>query len=160
VRVRQRVYFGLFSHYTTAAQMTARLGIEPDRFSVQGARSPRMDIPRGHSWEVECREPGLTIDEQIAKVLSRISPQEHKIAELARDLEKEDPSGGAVLRVVRFFNDDEGEEEEVPETILLDDGRELEKLSGQHQLLGWHLDKEVMTFLRAVGADLDVDEYG
>lgn len=119
-----------------------------------------MDIPRGHSWEVECREPGLTIDEQIAKVLSRISPQEHKIAELARDLEKEDPSGGAVLRVVRFFNDDEGEEEEVPETILLDDGRELEKLSGQHQLLGWHLDKEVMTFLRAVGADLDVDEYG
>jgi hypothetical protein len=35
-----------------------------------------------------------------------------------------------------------------------------EKLSGQHQLLGWHLPGDVMRFLVDVGAELDVDEYG
>jgi hypothetical protein len=31
---------------------------------------------------------------------------------------------------------------------------------GQHQLLGWVLDREVLEFLPAVDAVLDVDEYG
>jgi hypothetical protein len=37
---------------------------------------------------------------------------------------------------------------------------ELEKLSDQHQLLGWHLDRGVVQFLDEVDAELDVDEYG
>jgi hypothetical protein len=36
----------------------------------------------------------------------------------------------------------------------------LEKLSGQHQLLGWHLDRHVLNFLSEVGAEFDADEYG
>jgi hypothetical protein len=119
-----------------------------------------MDIPRRHRWQVECREPGLTVDEQVAKVLSRVTPQEHNIAELVRDLAEEDPPGGACLQVVRYLNDDEGENEEMPALILMDNGIELEKLSGQHQLLGWHLSQDVLAFLQAVGAELDVDEYG
>jgi hypothetical protein len=36
----------------------------------------------------------------------------------------------------------------------------LEKLAGQHQLLGSHLNREVLDFLTEVGAELDADEYG
>jgi hypothetical protein len=36
----------------------------------------------------------------------------------------------------------------------------MEKPAGQHHLLGWHLDAEVIRFLAGVKADFDVDEYG
>ena len=39
-------------------------------------------------------------------------------------------------------------------------GQLMEKLPRQHQLLGWHLGPEVLDFLAATGAELDVDEYG
>ena len=34
------------------------------------------------------------------------------------------------------------------------------KLGGQHQLLGWRLERPVLDFLHLMGAELDVDEYG
>jgi hypothetical protein len=73
---------------------------------------------------------------------------------LIREVTTEE-SAGAVLQVVRYFDDPDGEEEE-----LSPPDAELQKLSGQHQLLGWHLDREVLDFLMATGASLDVDEYG
>lgn len=115
-------------------------------------------IPRHHSWKVECREPGFTVDEHVAKVRSRVTPQVHKIAELDHDVEKENPPIGAWLQVVRYFSDDEGESEEPAETIFAESEIELERNSGQHQLMGWHLRQE--SFLQTVGAGLDVDEYG
>jgi sirohydrochlorin ferrochelatase len=36
----------------------------------------------------------------------------------------------------------------------------LVKLSGQHQLLGWHVSGDVLDFVREVHAEIDVDEYG
>jgi hypothetical protein len=39
------------------------------------------------------------------------------------------------------------------------DGLSLQSLPGQHHLLGWQLDAQVLAFLVAVGAELDVDEY-
>ena len=51
----------------------------------------------------------------------------------------------------------EGESER---QIQMPDGSILERMSGQHQLPGWHLDSATMTFLPEVGAELDVDEYG
>jgi hypothetical protein len=59
------------------------------------------------------------------------------------------------LQVVRYFGFDDGEKEGLTVTA---DG--LEKLSGQHQLLGWHLSAEVMSFLVNLGAEIDADEYG
>jgi hypothetical protein len=58
------------------------------------------------------------------------------------------------MSVVRYFNDDEGEEE-----AFSAPNAPLQKLQGQHQLLGWNLGSRVLGFLVAVGADLDVDEY-
>jgi hypothetical protein len=44
--------------------------------------------------------------------------------------------------------------------VTLADGREFERLSGQHQLLGWHLGRNILDFLRDVDAEMDFDEYG
>jgi hypothetical protein len=66
---------------------------------------------------------------------------------------------GSVLQVVRFFDDEDGEEEELS-VVELPDGDQLTKLSGQHQLLGWRLAPNVIDFLSTTHAILDVDEYG
>ena len=66
--------------------------------------------------------------------------------------------------MVRYFDDDEGEEEVLTPSrtegvaIPIWSGRV--KLPGQHQLLGWHLDRKTMEFLVEVGAEVDADEYG
>lgn len=153
--MRQYAYFALFSERMPAAQMTGLIGVEPDSFGVRGARwrGPRV-VPVAHSWRVECRDAGLTVDEQVERVVARLLPYQERIARLAARLAC-DPGGGARLSVVRYFNDDEGEEE-----VLSPPDAPLRKFPGQHQLLGWNLSARVLGFLVAVGADLDVDEYG
>ncbi|MFB7290836.1 DUF4279 domain-containing protein [Actinacidiphila glaucinigra] len=141
--VRQYVYFALFSRHTPAQEITEQLGISPDKVSVRGSRlaGPTV-VPVDHSWEVACADPGLCVDEQIARVLERLRPHTDRIAELAGRLAAE--GGGAVLQVVRYFDDATQNLPEAPQSP---------------NLFGWHLDREVMDFLAAVGAELDVDEY-
>jgi hypothetical protein len=155
VRISQYVYFALRSERTTAHEMTAQLGLEPDEIGVRGSR--RADPPRPvcHTWKVVCRERGLTVDEQIGRVLNRLEPHADRIAALVTAIDAAEPGITAILQVVRSFNGDDGEEEDPGPT----DGG-LVKLPGQHQLLGWHVDRRVLTFLQRVGAELDVDEYG
>ena len=155
VRIRQYAYFALFSEHMSAAEMTGLIGVEPDSFGVLGARRhiPRA-VPVAHSWRAQCRDAGLTVDEQVERVVARLLPYQTRIARLAAQLAHESV-GGARLSVVRYFNDDEGEDE-----LLSEPDAPLQKLPGQHQLLGWHLSARVLGFLVTVGADLDVDEYG
>ncbi|MEU8097231.1 DUF4279 domain-containing protein [Streptomyces rubiginosohelvolus] len=95
-------------------------------------------------WKVVCREPGLHVDEQIARVLSRLRPRTDRIAELMKQFnsaeDEEEPGLEARLEVVRYFNDEQQER-------------------GEHNLFGWALDREAIDFLAATGAYLDVDEY-
>jgi hypothetical protein len=152
VPVDQYVYFALSSHVTSAAEMTAVLGLEPDETVVRGSRitEPKA-IPVTHRWKIVCREPGLTVDEQIARVLERLTPHTDAIAALARHLDAEDPQGrSAVLEIVRYFND-----EPVPQAHPL-----MDVPPGKApKLFGWHLDRAVLNFLHLTGAVLDVDEY-
>jgi hypothetical protein len=60
----------------------------------------------------------------------------------------------AWLQLVRHFGAADGEGEIIDQTP---DG--LVKLSGQHQLLGWHLHHATIA-LHDVGADIDAGEYG
>jgi hypothetical protein len=159
MRIRQRVYFRIWSETISASQVTGRLGIESDAFSVRGSRIAQPPVPKGDQWTVSCDEPGLRIDEQMARVLDRLEPYRDKIAALVTDVARSDPPGAAELQVVRYFDDEEGEEESEQETRQ-PDGSVFERLPGQHQLLGWHLDTRTIAFLRDVGAELDVDEYG
>lgn len=159
MRIKQRVYFRIWSQTTPASEVTARLGIEPDDFRVRGSQFEARPVPKGHQWSVNCDEPGLKVDDQIAKVVERLEPAAGKIAELVAELAGDDPPGFAVLQVVRYFDDD-GDEKDSDHEIRLFDGTVLQSLSGQHHLLGWHLDSRTIAFLQAVGAELDVDESG
>ncbi|MFC8720014.1 DUF4279 domain-containing protein [Kitasatospora sp. NPDC057198] len=145
--LRQYAYFGLSSQHISADEMTSRLGITPDEVTVRGSRitTPRA-IPASHRWKIVCREPGLCVDEQIARILDRLRPHTARIAELVGQLSADD--GGAVLQVVRCFNDtDHDESPSHPDA------------PDAPNLFGWHLDRDVLDFLAAVNAELDVDEY-
>ncbi|MEV6212772.1 DUF4279 domain-containing protein [Kitasatospora sp. NPDC051914] len=145
--LRQYAYFALFSQHISADEMTSQLGITPDKVSVRGSRftEPKA-IPVHHSWEVVCRQPDLRVDEQIARILDRLRPHTARIAELVGQLAAE--GGGAVLQVVRYFNDtDHDESPSHPDA------------PDAPNLFGWHLDRDVLDFLAAVDAELDVDEY-
>jgi len=99
-------------------------------------------------------ERGLTINEQVKQVVDRAVPHSSAIRDLVRTGQVQ-----AWLQLVRYFGVfsamKDGEEKEISVT---EDG--LEKLPGQHQSLGWHLDRSVLEFLVEVGAELDADEYG
>ncbi|ROR35243.1 DUF4279 domain-containing protein [Kitasatospora cineracea] len=153
--ISQYAYFGLSSLTVSAAEMTAVLGIEPDETMVRGSRStgPRV-LPVLHRWKIVCREPGLGVDEQVARVVARLAPHADAIAALTRRLDAEDGEDGegpsAVLEVVRVFNDEDGQDR------LAGTPPELVEGPG---LLGWHLGRDVLAFLHTTGAALDVDEY-
>ncbi|MFF3595190.1 DUF4279 domain-containing protein [Kitasatospora indigofera] len=144
--IRQYAYFALSSQHISADEITSRLGITPDEVSVRGGRitTPRA-IPASHRWKVVCREPDLCVDEQIARILDRLRPHTARIAELAGQLAA--GGGGAVLQVVRYFNDTDNESPRHPDA------------PDAPNLFGWHLDRDVLDFLAAVDAELDVDEY-
>jgi hypothetical protein len=152
VPVNQYVYFALSSRDTSAAEIAAILSLEPDETKVRGSRMPEPNaIPVLHCWKVICREPRLRVDEQITRVLERLAPHTEAIAALAHRLDAEDRQGpSAVLEIVRHFND-EADRKDHP---LRGDAQ-----ADAPNLFGWHLSREVLDFLHATGAVLDVDEY-
>jgi hypothetical protein len=147
MRIKQYVHFDVVSQQMTAAEMTGLIGLEPDAVRVLGARrqEPRP-VPVAHAWSAVCEDRGrdLGVGEQIATLVSRLAPVEEALATLVSDLrEREGSAAGSQLSVARWFDAKDGE---------LD--------GGQHRLLGWHLDENVIRFLAHTQASLDVDEYG
>jgi len=154
MRVHQYVYFSLRSDHVPAHEIAKRLGIEADEILVKASKRENPPVPRVHAWKVVCRDRGLTVDEQIDRVIDRLEPFVDEIAALVREIDASEEGVTAVLQVVRYFNDDDGEEYSRPER------RDLIRSPGQHRRLGWHLDRRVLEFLHCTGAVLDVDEYG
>lgn len=143
--VQQYVSFALTSTRTTPQEMTAALGIEPDEKNVRGSRSA---VPAHHRWKIVCRRPGLRLDEQIACVLDRLRPHTGRLAALAGQLGRQEGPGSAVLQIVRSFHgEDSAHKSGLPETVEAPN------------LFGWHLDRDMLGFLAATGAVVDVDEY-
>jgi hypothetical protein len=155
MKIRQYVYFKIRSETSSAQDIAACIGLAPDRELVRGSRTESPPRPAKHAWEIHCQEPSLRIDQQIEQIVSRLDPYRAAIRSLVRDGDDAD----ATLQAVRYFGvylaETEGEEEAQP---TRDD--DLEKLPGQHQLLGWHLSHSVTAFLVDVNAELDFDEYG
>lgn len=148
MQVNQYAYFALSSRRIPATETATILGLEPDETTVRGSRVAEPDaIPVLHRWKIVCREPGLSVDEQIARVLERLAPHTAAIAALARRLDNEEPGPAAVLEVVRCFNERAEQQ-----------GRN-DAATEAPNLFGWHLGREVLDFLQATGAVLDVDEY-
>lgn len=152
--IRQFVGFSLFSTVISSEEIALKLGLEPDHFLVRGSKRSDPPVPVEHVWEVRCDEPELRIDEQADRVFQRIRPHTDSM----RDLVATSPVG-AILSIFRDFDADDGEDKALTESIT-PGGEVPTKLAGQHQLLGWHLDAEILAFLVSVGADIDCDEYG
>jgi hypothetical protein len=154
--VNQYVYFALTSSQVSAAEITARLQIEPDEVLIRGSRQADPVLPVAHRWKIVCRKPRLTVDEQIADIVDRLFDHAHRIGELAAELGRiEGMQGFSEMQVVREFQGPDGAAEELATAV-----EGMVKLSGQHQLLGWHLNTRILDFLRMTLAELSVDEYG
>ena len=154
MKISQRVYFAISSETVSAATVTAHLGIEPDELRVRASNRTQPPRPPQHSWSLHCREYGLTLDAQISKVLARIEPVQTRLRDL---ITSQDVS--CTLVIVRDFDDPEGEDEHF-EAAITKDGKLLEKLPGQHQLLGWFLTHDQLGFLASIGCSISADEYG
>jgi hypothetical protein len=131
---RGSAYFAVYSETVSAAEMTRRIGAEPDRSTVRGSRfvSPTV-VPRTHAWDLLPRaEAEGTIEEQLRDVLDRVRSHEAPIAELCADGEC-----GSVLRIVREFR-------------LTTEGADT---------LGLALDAQDVALLARVGAFIDISEY-
>lgn len=152
MRISQHVSFSLRSAGVTAAEITAALLLEPDETWVMGSRDPVHVIPRCHGWSVSTTTRNRPINAQLDEVVARLRPAVPQIRTLVRG------GVGATLWVVRTFDGDEGVEDEGTPPDLAALG--IEKVGGQHHLLGWRLDPTVLDFLHQTGAELDVDEYG
>jgi len=155
VRIKQHASFTIYSASVAADEVERLVGLQPDRVSVRGSRTASPPRPLEHAWKVLCDERGLTVEEQVDRIVARLSPYRPAIRKVVNEIDEVH----AVLGVVRYFGawlaDGDGEEEDL---AIGPDG--WEKLPGQHQLLGWHLPREVMEFLLDLGAEMDFDEYG
>jgi hypothetical protein len=116
-----------------ASEMAARLGLEPDEISVRGADLIDPPVPASHEWKVTCRDPEITLDEQVDRLMQRLTPHASEIKQLAAHLERDD-CGGARLRIIQ-------------------DGERTD----EHEF-GWRLDRDVVRFLELTHADVTVDE--
>jgi Domain of unknown function (DUF4279) len=154
MRISQRVYLDVTSETVTADAVTAFLGMEPDHLLVRGAKRDDPPVPFRHSWSIHCRDRGLKIDAQIEKILARIEPIRSRFAAITSH---QDVS--IRLVIVRHFDDEEGEEESL-DAAVTKDGKLLERLPGQHQLLGWYLPVEHLELLAQIRCAIWADEYG
>lgn len=148
MKVRQRCYLAIKSETIDPDEIACLLGMTFDRSQRRASKAEQPPRPVANTWVLDAPDD-LGVDEQIPSLLDRIDP----IAEDLRSLlERSDVDG--VIEVVREFGHPEGQDEE--------DGRrgDLIKLRGQHQLLGFALEAEVLARLVRLGLSLDFDEYG
>ena len=129
--------------------MTARLGLEPDEVMVRGSRTADPPRPVSHAWTLICDTPGVQAGDQVAHILDRLAPHATALEALTTELHRTS-TGSAILQIVRYFDTDEHD--------ALGTVRQ-KSLADSHQLLGWHLDADVIAFVHRTRAAIDVDEY-
>lgn len=154
MRVRQHAYLLIRSDAVAPVEVTARLGLEPDRVKPRGSQAagppPR---PRVHVWILGSGRPDdVPLEDHLDALLARLEPHVDRIGALVGA----GHTTGA-LQIVRHF--EVGAEDDA----VLDPGRGvdgLERLRGQHPLLGFHLDHRLVRFADQARLTIDIDEYG
>lgn len=148
VRIRQHASFRVGSGELNPDEITALLLIEPDRVGWRGSRSKEPCIPATNLWSVQSRLKGR-VDEMVRDLVDRFEPLRTPLDQLraAKD-------SWIVISVGRHFDVDDGDAEH------LDVNDDFEKVPGQHQLLGFHLDVDLLVRLTRMGCAVDFDEYG
>lgn len=153
MRVSQRVYFAVHSEHMAPKLIEARLGIQGDVVRTKGAKRASPPVPITNSVQFHEHSASAPLTERLEQLIRRLEPCASRIKALVAAGE-----GSAVLQVVREFDGLDGEEECHADLQLGD--VTLVVVPGQHQLLGFHLSSEILSFLTAAGASVDFDEYG
>ena len=135
--------------------ITSRVQLVPDETKAKGSRiTDPKPIPRFHLWTVKSGCPETAeLNDHLSALVAKIEPYTSLIRAF---LDSSDADGQ--FNVVREF-------EAGPELDgIVDVGRygpgNLERLRGQHPLLGFHLDRDVLDLASSLGVDFDFDEYG
>ena len=155
MRVKQYVTFSVFSKILSPEHITEVLGLDPSRAGRRGSRQESPPIPVFNVWTVRS-QPNRGVGAMLTEIVDLIEPLADRLAAL-RALDPKDASGeglGYGITVVRYFNARDGVEEEI---VAQGD---LVKMPGQHQLLSFSMEPELMLRLSALGCDVDFDEYG
>lgn len=150
MKISQYACFVISSSEISAQAIESRIGIPGGELEEAGARSVDPMRPSASSWHLYCRTRGVDLGDQVEALLTQLKPARNAIKELVLQ-----DGAETILQLVRDFDDEDGEEESVSVTS---DG--LQKLPGQHQLLGWGLSTDTIDFLHDVRAVVDADEYG
>ena len=151
MKIHQYAHFDVASDVYDPDAITAALLIEPTKVSWKESKSTDPPIPRSHLWQYRAKGDG-SVDDLVRELLGVFIPLRTSIAEL-----RTDGACRVEIRFMRSFGDPDGEEEDAgPEDLPSN----LVRLPGQHQLLGFHLDTELMSQLVSLGCSLDFDEYG
>ncbi len=136
MKLSQYTHFDVRSNILAPAELTRRIGVEPNMAVAKHSQSRGAVLrPKFHMWGVECRDPKLSVGQQIDQLVERLATARDAIRELTIDLNET----FARLSVARYFGDEDG--------------------IGDSNGFGWYLSPEVLGFLAYVRADLDVDEY-
>ncbi|KAA2252435.1 DUF4279 domain-containing protein [Solihabitans fulvus] len=140
----QHCYFALKCTTVSAAEITDRLGLQPDEVMVLGSKLPEQQVPRCHAWKI-VRQSTESVGDQIQHLVDRLSPVHTRLFDLVAESEV-DP----VMQVVRYFHHQQGVQ------ALLDG---FPPMPHAHRPLGWSLPLPVLDFLSSARCELDVDEY-
>ncbi|MFG1771619.1 DUF4279 domain-containing protein [Nocardia salmonicida] len=84
MKIRQYSYFELASTIVSAAELTIRLGVEPDQLAVKGTTNARGRVCRLHSWRIS-DDLGGAVDEQLERLIVRLEPGRTQLTALASD---------------------------------------------------------------------------
>jgi len=151
MKIYQYADFVVKSDSLSPDDITGALLLEPSSVSWRGARSKEPMMPRTNVW---CRRAvGVgCVDDLVRELVELIEPRAAKLGSLT-----EDGVATATISLMRSFGDDDGVEEDEGDLGLPEN---LVRLPGQHQLLGFHLDVDLMKRLVALSCSVDFDEYG
>jgi Domain of unknown function (DUF4279) len=132
-------------------EITSRLFLEPAKVSRRGSRSVDPLIPVTNLWWYRASGTG-SVDELVLELVELMESIADRLAELTAEGE-----ASVGISIMRSFDDPHGVDENFGRADVPDN---LEKLPGQHQLLGFHLDVDLMRRLAAFDCPIDCDEYG
>ena len=154
MRVRQYACFSISSPSVPPDEITSRLLLEPDEAKPKGSRiGGPSPVPRVHLWKMMSgRADTSPLDEHFAALLARLEPREQEIQTF---LSSSDAHGW--IRAVRRFEAG-AEDDNIVEPGRLVGG--LERLRGQHPLLGFALDVRIVELAARMHVGFDFDEYG
>ena len=154
VRVRQYVCFAISSPSIPPDAITGLLLLEADEVKPKGSRiAGPSPVPRAHLWKLMSgRADTSSLIEHIAALMAKLEPREHEIQTL---LSSSDADGW--IRAVRRFGAG-AEDDDIVEPGRLVGG--LERLRGQHPLLGFALDHRTIELAARMHVGFDFDEYG